>query len=303
MTWEFIQYLSLAPIQRGALVLLVSSVSFPLIGVLILKLNLVPYRFMLMHSSLLGSALGLALNTSPLVVGLLTNGVVITTIGISSTSKYPGMVKKPSANASSLVSFFLVATVGLAIAIIYRFDVPAMDALSLLWGNVYALRPMDLGIVIVFSGLIVIIVRAFFPGILALLCDRQTAFTSGVPVRALELLILYGLGLTIQLAMGLIGALMLDALIILPAILAGHTAKSARSLFVHSSIWGLLIGVIGFFSSLIIDIPASSGITLTGATCLGLILLRKAMRAQNKKLQNQTNQHHQHKQPMKESLR
>jgi zinc transport system permease protein len=293
MTWDFIHYLSLAPIQRGAMVILVSSVTFPLIGVLILKLNLVPYRFMLMHSSLLGSALGLAFNTSPLVVGLLTNGVVITTIGISSTSRYPGMVKKPSANATSLVSFFLVATVGLAIAIIYRFDVPAMEALSLFWGNVYALSPMDLRIVLGFSGLIVIVVKALFPGILALLFDRQTAFTSGVPVRALELLVLYGLGLTIQLAMGLIGALMLDALIILPAIVAGHTAKSALTLFVHSSIWGLVIGVIGFFSSLIIDIPASSGITLTGATCLGLIILHKAMSVHYQKLQNQKKQQNQ----------
>jgi len=273
MEFSLLQYLSFPPILRGALVILTSSLTFPLVGVLVLRLHLVPYRFMLMHSSLLGSALGLAFNMNPLVVGFLTNGLVITGVGLGEQSR--GFFQKQSdpARASHMVSFFMVFTIGLAFAIIYRYQVPALEALGLLWGNVYALTPQEAWITGLFGLGILIVVLLVFPWIRALLFNREIAYTLGVPVRLLSLGILYGVGFTIHLAMSLIGALMLDSLLILPAMIAGYTSRSAKGLFIHSSLWGVAIGVLGFILSLYLDIPASSGLTLTGAVFLGICLL------------------------------
>ena len=73
--------------------------------------------------------------------------------------------------------------------------------------------------------------------------------------------------------MRLIGALLLDAILLLPAILAGYFAKSMKGMFFYAAGFGLFSGAAGFFLSLAIDIPASSGVTIVAAAILGLTLL------------------------------
>ncbi|MBQ5569746.1 MAG: metal ABC transporter permease, partial [Treponema sp.] len=57
---------SLAPVLRGFLAMVISGACFPLCGVMVLRLNLIPLRYMLMHGVIFGGALSLAVNL-PLV--------------------------------------------------------------------------------------------------------------------------------------------------------------------------------------------------------------------------------------------
>ncbi|MFP4329604.1 MAG: metal ABC transporter permease [Alkalispirochaetaceae bacterium] len=250
------------PILRGAFVLLVSGTLFPLVGVFVLRLNLITLRFALMHSALLGASVALALGSSPLIAGMVSNALlvlIVSTVGARSQS-----------NAGHITTFFMVFTVGLAFAILYRFDVPAQESLGLLWGNIFALTPGDALITTVFAGVVLVFVVGMFPRIRAVLYDRETAFSSGIDDRMVYLAVLFAVGFTITLVMGLIGALLLDALLILPALIAGFHSRSTRELFVRASVYGLVISVAGFFSAIWVDIPVSSGVTLVGAATLGI---------------------------------
>ena len=166
----------------------------------------------------------------------------------------------------------MVFTIGLAFAILYRFNVPARESLGLLWGNIFALTPLDALVTAGFALVVVVVISVLFGRITAVLYDRDIAFTSGVNERLINAAILFMVGFTITLVMGLIGALLLDAVLILPALIAGFTAKSTRALFVTASLWGLIISVSGFVFAIEIDIPASSGVTLVGASVLGLLV-------------------------------
>lgn len=256
--------LQFAPIARGALVLVVAGTIFPLVGVFVLRLNLITLRFALMHSSLLGSAVALAAGWSPLFAGLIAN-----TILISFVASVGG---RSRTNASHVTTFFMVFTIGLAFAILYRFDVPARESLGLLWGNIFALTPTDALVTAGFALVVVVVISLLFGRITAVLYDRDIAFTSGVNEKLINAAILFMVGFTITLVMGLIGALLLDAVLILPALIAGFTAKSTRALFMTASLWGLVISVSGFVFAIEIDIPASSGVTLVGASVLGLLI-------------------------------
>ena len=66
--------LSLPPIARGFVILLIAGAAFPSIGVFIFRLNLINVRFMLMHGGLLGGAVALAMGVNPM---LLTLGINI----------------------------------------------------------------------------------------------------------------------------------------------------------------------------------------------------------------------------------
>lgn len=260
-----INLLQFPPILRGAVVLLVAGAIFPLVGVFVLRLNLITLRFALMHSSLLGSAVALAAGINPLAAGMVANTILVATVATAGG--------RSGQNAGHLTTFFMVFTIGLAFAILYRFDVPARESLGLLWGNIFALTHTDAVVTTIFACLIVLFVGANFRRITAVLYDREVAFSAGINERAVHTAILFAVGFTITLVMGLIGALLLDALLILPALIAGYGARSTRALFVRASLWGALISVSGLIFAIEIDIPASSGVTLIGATVLGVIAL------------------------------
>lgn len=262
---SFLEILSYPPIFRGALVLVVAGTLFPLVGVFVLRLHLITLRFALMHSALLGASIALAMGYNPLVAGIIANALLVFIVAAAGA--------RSGGNTGHLTTFFMVFTVGLAFAILYRYDVPARESLGLLWGNIFALTPTDAAMTIGFAVLVLGFVVLQFPRITAVLYDREIAFTSGINDRALYTAILFVVGFTITLVMGLIGALLLDAVLILPALIAGYGCTSTRALFVRAALWGLFISVVGFFGAITIDIPASSGVTLVGALVLGAVAL------------------------------
>lgn len=262
---DIIGLLQYPPVLRGAVVLLAAGTFFPLIGVFVIRLNLITLRFAVMHSALLGAAIALAAGLSPLPVMIGVNVLLVLGIAV--------LGKKVGPNLGHITTFFMVLTIGLAFAVLYRFNVPANDSLGLLWGNVFALTRFDAFVTVGFALFIMVLVLTLFPKLMAVLYDRELAFTAGVPSGLIHTGILFTVGLTITLTMGLIGALLLDAVLILPALIAGVTSRSLRGLFVQAMLFGFLISVVGFVFAIGIDIPASSGVTIVGALVLGFVSL------------------------------
>ena len=262
-----LSYFAYPPIVRGFLVLLVAGAVFPLTGVFILRLNLITLRFTLMHGTLLGGAIALGFGLPPLGMSVAINAVLIVCILLAN--------RRFSGNYGHITTFFMVITVGLAFAVMYRTGVAAKDTLAILWGNLYAMSRLDMALTVLFCAMILVFVISFFGRLKAVLFSREVAYTSGINDSAIYTVLLFLVGLTVSFAMRLIGALLLDALLLLPAILAGYYVRSLRSLFVISSIFGICASVVGFFLSLVIDIPASSGVTIVAAFFLGGTILYK----------------------------
>jgi zinc transport system permease protein len=266
---SFLQALSYAPILRGFLALVLAGCFFPLAGVFILRLNLVTLRFTLMHAALLGAAIGLALHIDPLLAGLALDLITIAAIG---------RVARESGLALGYVAtFFMVLTIGLAFAVIYKAGVPAKDAFGVLWGSIYSLSRADLAFTALYSLVIVLFVTLLFPRVSAVLFHREIAFASGVNDAALTTVILLFVGVSVALLMKLIGALLLDSILLLPAIIASFTARSTRGFFFQACLIGAFCSIAGFFSSLALDVPASSAVTVIAACLLGAGLLSRRL--------------------------
>jgi zinc transport system permease protein len=263
------QALSYPPILRGFIALVLAGCFFPLAGVFILRLNLVTLRFTLMHAALLGAAIGLALHIDPLLAGLAMDLITIAAIG---------RVARESGLALGYVAtFFMVLTIGLAFAVIYKAGVPAKDAFGVLWGSIYSLSRVDLVLTALYSLGIVLFVTLLFPRVSAVLFHREIAFASGVNEAALTTVILLFVGVSVALLMKLIGALLLDSILLLPAIIASFTARSTRGFFFQACIIGAFCSIAGFFSSLALDVPASSAVTVIAACLLGAGLLYRRL--------------------------
>lgn len=250
--------------------LLLAGALFPLVGVFVLRLNLITMRFMLMHGTLLGGAIALGFGINPLPVGMIVNLLLI--LIISALSRATG------GNTGHVTTFLMVLTIGLAFLVIYRTGVPAKDALSILWGNLLAMSVLDAYLTIGFSFLTLGFVILFYGPLKAIIFSREVAYTSGINERVLFNAILILVGLTIAVAMRLIGALLLDALLLLPAIMASFYARSTRGMFLLSVLFGSIASIVGFFVSLSLDIPTSSAVTITAAAILAVGLVTNRLR-------------------------
>ena len=261
--------LTYPPILRGFLALIMAGCFFPLAGVFILRLNLVTLRFTLMHAALLGAAIGLALHIDPLLAGLALD--LITIAAIARVARESGLA------LGYVATFFMVLTIGLAFAVIYKAGVPAKDAFGILWGSIYALSRVDLILTAAYSLVIVLFVTLLFPRVSAVLFHREIAFASGVNEPVLTTVILLFVGISVALLMQLIGALLLDSILLLPAIIASFTARSTRGFFLQACIVGAFCSIAGFFASLAMDVPASSAVTVIAACLLGVGLIYRRL--------------------------
>ncbi len=280
--------LSLAPISRGFIVLIISGVIFPLTGVFIVRLNLVPLRFTLMHGSLLGGIIALAcgLNAplllkispflgtialasglNPLFMAIIINSLIILSIG--PVQKYSNL------RITDVTSFLMVATIGLSFALIYKFSIPAFDAFKFLWGNLYAVTETELIIISIFALFLIAFVFFYFRKITAILFNKDISYSSGVNEKRFSLIILVITGLTVSLAMKITGTLLLDSLLILPALTAAVLAGNTKQLFLFSSISGLISSLTGFFISIYIDLPAGPSIAISSSLLFLITVISK----------------------------
>jgi hypothetical protein len=93
------------------------------------------------------------------------------------------------------------------------------------------------------------------------------------------------LGLTIAVSMRVIGALLVDAFILLPAIGAVLISRSLKQIFFLSSLFGLVSGMIGLYLSFLLDIPTSSAVIIVASFIIAVCFLiqrRSAMQGLKK---------------------
>jgi len=255
MSWtEILRF----PFMQHALVaILFAGIAFPMIGVFILSLNLIPLRFAMMHVALLGGAIGLFLKVDPLLLGLLF--CILSSMALGPISE------KMKLGVGILSGYFMTLTLALAFILIYKADIHVLEAFNILWGNILSLTILDLIIVGLISLMILVMVFLFFKEIQAILYDREIAMAVGLPEKSFYYLIIFMLGLTIAVSMRMIGALLIDAFILLPAMAATLISRSLKQTFFFSSLFGLLSGMAGLILSFFLDIPTSSTIILVAS--------------------------------------
>ena len=263
-----LELLLLPPIMRGFVTLLFAGLSFPLAGVMVIRLNLMQLRYTLMHGLLLGGALALALELPTLPVYILM--CILTVVLVLAMGKGGRMSLGISA------SFLMVVSVALAALISQVADVPSKDTLELLWGSPFTVRAAELAVFILLSLGIVLYTVLDRRAIMQIFFDRDVAIASGRNVIVHENLMVFLIAFAVALSMRFVGALLIDALLILPAVIAMKRSRSIKGLFVSASLAGLATAVVGFALSLAFDMPPSSKIALSSAILYLLIPRRKS---------------------------
>lgn len=263
MSWT--EALSFPFMQRALLAVLFGGIAFPMIGVFIISLNLIPLRFAMMHIALLGGAIGLFLRVDPIFSGMLLCALSSLVLG--------PIAEKTKLGVGTVSGYFMTLTLALAFILFYKANINVLQAFSILWGNILSLTWLDLLFVVVISLIILSVILLFFKEIQAILYDREIALTVGIPEKIFYFLIIFMLGLTIAVSMRVIGALLVDAFILLPAMGAILISRNLKQIFFFSSLFGLISGMIGLYLSFLLDIPTSSTIIIVASLIIAICFL------------------------------
>ncbi len=260
--------LSFPFLQNALIAILFAGIAFPLIGVFIISLNLIPLRFAMMHIALLGGAIGLFLKVDPMILGLVF-------CAISSMAMGP-LSERMKMGLGTISGYFMTLTLAISFILFSKGDIHVIQAFSILWGNVLSLTRLDLFIVGILSVAILGMILLFFKEIQTILYDREVAMAIGLPEKVFYYLIVFILGLTIAVSMRVIGALLVDAFVLLPAMGASIISKNLKQMFFFSSLYGLISGISGLYISFLLDVPTSSTIILITSLIIGVsIFIRR----------------------------
>ncbi|MFU8852168.1 metal ABC transporter permease [Micromonospora sp. SL1-18] len=247
--------LALPALQRSAFGLLIAAIGLPVVGVFIIGLDIIAVRFAVMHVALLGIAIGLLIGVDPLLSALVA--CALAGAGVTPLARRPTGLP----GAMGLLMTFAIAG---ALLVLSLSGVNASGAFELLWGSILATREIDLVVLGVVAAAVHVLFWRYRRQLALLLFDRELAMCSGVPAGPLMLALLVVIAVAIGASIRLTGALLVDALTILPAIGALNLARSLRSM----AIWAVVLGVVGNMTglavALLLDQPPGPVLVLTG---------------------------------------
>ncbi|GGV83590.1 metal ABC transporter permease [Streptomyces thermoviolaceus] len=259
------QLLQLMPVQRAGDALLLAAIGLPVIGVVIVGLDIMPVRFAMMHVALLGIAIGLLTGLDPMLCALVA--CALAGAGVAPLARTPD-------GLSGAMGLLMSLAIAAALLVLAVSGVNAQGAFALLWGSILSVGTADLWLL----GALAVVVPALFwwrrRDLALLLYDRELALSSGVRVDLLTLLLLVLVAVSVAGALKLTGALLVDALTLLPALAARRLGTSLKSITAWAVGIGVVVNLTGFLVALKLDWPPGPVLVLTaGVVVLAVHLI------------------------------
>ncbi|MFE7263741.1 metal ABC transporter permease [Streptomyces sp. NPDC057592] len=259
------ELLQLLPVQRAGFALLLAAIGLPVVGVVIVGLDIMPVRFAMMHVALLGIAIGLVTGLDPMLCALVA-------CALSGAAVAP-LARVPD-GLSGAMGLLMSIAIAAALLVLAVSGINASGAFALLWGSILSVGAADL---VVLGVLAVVVVGLFLwrsRDVALLLYDRELAQCSGIAVRALTLALLVLVAVAVAGAIKLTGALLVDALTLLPALAARRLGTSLKSITLWAVAIGIVVNLTGFLVALWLDWPPGPVLVLTaGAAVLTVHLI------------------------------
>lgn len=247
MSYPFVRYALIA----GVLISLCAA----LLGV-----SLVLKRYSMIGDGLSHVAFGaLAIATvcgfAPMTVTLpVTIAAAVIILGVNGKAKIKGDAAIAMISVGALALGYLLLNIFSASTNI------SGDVCSTLFGStsILTLSKTDVYLCLALTAVVLLVFILFYHKIFAVTFDEVFAAATGIRTQAYNIVIAVVTAVVIVLAMNLVGALLISALIIFPALSAMRIFKSFRSVIISSAVISVICAVLGIFASIIFGTPVGS---------------------------------------------
>ncbi|MFI5834774.1 metal ABC transporter permease [Micromonospora sp. NPDC051300] len=253
----------------GALVI---GLAAPALGIYLVQRRLALIGDGIGHVALTGVGAGLLLNRSPVLVAVLaaTLGAVVIEL-VRAYGRTSGDL--------ALALLFYGGIAG-GVMLVGLSDASSGSLNAYLFGSLTTTSPADLVTIGVLGAVLLATMLVLRPALFAVCHDEEYARVSGLPVRALNLLIAVGTAVTVTIAMRAVGVLLISALMVVPVATAQQVTRGFRSTMTAAMALGLFAAGAGVWVAATADTaPGASVVLVAIGSFLVVALLAAGARA------------------------
>ncbi|MBQ8209029.1 MAG: metal ABC transporter permease [Clostridia bacterium] len=262
LSYDFVKYALIA----GVLVSLCSA----LLGV-----NLVLKRYSMIgdglsHVAFGATAIAAVLNAAPMYFALpVTVIAAILLLRMGKNTKIQGDA------ATAMIS---VGALALGYMLMNIFSTNANvsgDVCTTLFGStsILTLSKTDVYMCLALAAVVIVCYVVFYNRLFSVTFDESFATATGTNAAVYNLALAIITAVVIVLAMNIVGALLVSALIIFPALSAMRIFKSFKSVVISSAIIAVVCSLSGIFASMIFDTPVGATIVAADAIVFGVFCI------------------------------
>jgi zinc transport system permease protein len=137
-----------------------------------------------------------------------------------------------------------------------------VDLFSYLFGNILSVSTPELLIAAALFCVVMIMVALFYNDLFAITFDEDLAKSSGIKTGMINKVLVLLTGLTVVLAMKVVGIMLISALLIIPAVAALQVARGFRTTIVTAAGIAVFSVVSGIFCSFMLNLPTGATIVI-----------------------------------------
>ena len=204
-------------------------------------------------------------NTAPLAVAIPV--VVISAfflLRISESSKIKGDSAIAVISTSALAAGVMVLSLG---------DGVNTDIYNYMFGSIYAMSSEDMAWSIALSAIVLVLFILLYHRIFAVTFDESFARAAGMRTNVYNMVIAALTAVAIVLGMRMMGAMLISALIIFPALTSMRVFKTFRQVVISAAVLAVICFFIGITASYLLDLPGGASVVLTHLAAMLLFSL------------------------------
>jgi zinc transport system permease protein len=249
----------------GALVI---GLAAPALGIYLVQRRLALIGDGIGHVALTGVGAGLLLNRSPVLVAVIaaTLGAIVIEL-VRSRGRTSGDL--------ALALLFYGGIAG-GVMLVGLSDAGSASLNSYLFGSLTTTSPADLTTILVLGAAILVLMLALRPALFAVCHDEEYARVSGLPVRALNLLLAVTTAVTVTIAMRAVGVLLISALMVVPVATAQQVTRGFRSTMTAAMALGLFAAGAGVWVAATADTAPGASVVLLAIASFLVVALAAA---------------------------
>lgn len=256
--------------QRAFQASVLISLMAPMLGLFLILRRQSLMADTLSHVSLAGVALGLLIGVDP----TWTNILVVILIAI--LLEYLRMMYR----TYSEISIAILMSAGMALALVLMGLNQGGVTLSInqfLFGSIVTISEQQIWMLLALTSIIALLYLIFRKPMYILTFDEETAFTAGLPIKTMSILFNVLTGVTIAVIMPIVGALLVSAILILPAAISMRLSKSFNGVILIGIFIALTGMITGLVASYEYGTPPGASITLIFIVIFGVTAFVKKM--------------------------
>ncbi len=183
--------------------------------------------------------------------------------------------------SDTLVGVFLSMTLGLGIcllvAVTKRFNIHQVQ--GVMFGSLLTVTDADLALLLVIGGLVTLVFARIYNHLLLDSLDPVLGRVSGVNSALLEYVFVMLLTAAIVVSLKIIGALLIEAMVVVPAAAARNLARNTRSYLLLSIGSALAAGIGGLFISNRFLVPTGGAVVLSMSVAFVITFVAAGVRS------------------------